>query len=168
MAFLEYYIPLHVHTEYSFLDGLAKIADLMTLAQERKLPALAITDHNPTGIVDFFFACRKKKIKAILGIEMYLNDTPEVKTADNRKTYHLVMIAKNLQGYKDLIKIYSEAAQEGFYYRARTCLQWIKKYNTGNIIVYTACLGGKIPLLLTQGRYDEAEKELKDYKDVFG
>jgi len=168
MPFLDYYIPLHVHTEYSFLDGLAKISDLMTLAKERKLPALAITDHNPTGIVDFFFACRKKGIKAILGTELYLNDTPEIKTSENRKTYHIVMIAKNLQGYKDLIKIYSEAAQDGFYYRARTCLVWIRKHNTGNIIISTACMGGKVPSLLTQGRYDEAEKELKDYKDVFG
>lgn len=162
------YIPLHVHTEYSFLDGLNKIKALIARAKERGLTHLAITDHNITGIVDFYFACKKAGIIPIIGVEMYINNNPTEMNKDNRRTNHLVMLAKNLQGFKDLIKIYSEAATKYFYYRPRISLDLIKEFNTGNIIVSTACINGRVPSLLLKGQETEAMKELYKYKEVFG
>jgi len=162
------YIPLHVHTEYSFLDGLSKVKLLVSYAKDRGLSHLAITDHNITGVVDFYFSCKKAGIIPMLGTEMYINENPSEMSKENRHTNHLVMIAKNLQGYKDLIKIYSEAATKYFYYRPRISMDLIKQFNTGNIMVSTACINGRIPYLLLKGQETEAMKELYKYKEVFG
>ena len=84
------YIPLHLHTEYSFLDGLSRLEDVVSTAIRMGMPTIAISDHNISGVVSFYFACKEKGIKPILGVEMYLNDDPDNKTAQNQKTYHLV------------------------------------------------------------------------------
>jgi len=112
---------LHVHTEYSLLDGLSKIKKLTSLAKEYGMPALAITDHgNMYGAVEFYKSCQKNDIKPIIGCEIYTTPFSRFeKTAASRQTNHLILIAKDNQGYKNLMKIVSIGHLEGFYYKPR-------------------------------------------------
>jgi|GEM_PF-715106 len=165
---LRTYIPTHIHTEYSFLDGLSKISKLVQEAKKRGLKYLAISDHNITGIVEFYTECRKHGIIPIIGTEMYINNNPDVKTNDNRRNSHLVLLVKNLQGYRDLIKIYSEGATKHYYYKPRVSLDIIKQYNSGNIIATSACIGGQVPRLILEGRISEAEAVISRHKETFG
>ena len=161
------YIHLHNHTEYSLLDGASSIKKLVAEAKKQRAPALAITDHgNMYGAVKFYNACNEvdKKnpsdyaIKPILGCEFYFCDDISVKTGVMGSYYHLVLIAKNYDGFLNLARLNSSAFIDGFYYKPRIDLNTLAKYSEG-LICTSACIGGAVPQLLLQGRYDEA----KDY-----
>lgn len=160
---------LHVHTEYSLLDGLCKIPVLVSRAKELGMEALAITDHGAMyGVIPFYLACREAEIKPIIGVEAYVaqrsrfDKQPKV-DADQ---YHLILLAKNDEGYKNLIKLVTLAHLEGFYYKPRIDFEILKE-NSSGLIVLSACLEGEIPAFLRQGRREDAEKRLRQYWEIF-
>ncbi len=161
---------LHVHTQYSILDGASNISDLLTKAKDDGMEAVAITDHgNMFGAKDFHNKAGQHGIKPIIGCEMYLAHGSRFDKSDkkDRSGYHLVVLAKNLTGYKNLIKLVSYAWTEGFYYTSRIDKELLKKYSEG-LIVSSACIGGEIPkTAITKGK-DEAEKLVLEYKEIFG
>ncbi|MFH1832492.1 MAG: DNA polymerase III subunit alpha [bacterium] len=158
---------LHVHTEYSLLDGAIRLPDLIHYAKEQQWSSLAVTDHgNIFGAVKFFQMAQKEKIKPILGIEIYL--TPDIKVKDIKdKYYHLILLVQNKQGYKNLCKLQALAYQEGFYFKPRIDYAMLEKYHEG-LIASTACLGGHIPTLLRKDKFEEAESRITWFKDIFG
>jgi len=164
------FVHLHVHTEYSLLDGSSRIKDIVKKAKEYEMPALAITDHGAMfGVIDFYKACREVGIKPILGCEVYVAPrkmTDKVAGIDN-EYYHLVLIAENNEGYKNLMKIVSKAALEGFYYKPRVDKELLKKYSKG-IIALSACLAGEVQDLLLKGRYEDAKRIALELEDIFG
>ncbi|MEF8811631.1 MAG: PHP domain-containing protein, partial [Bacteroidales bacterium] len=161
---------LHVHTQYSILDGASNISDLLTKAKDDGMEAVAITDHgNMFGAKDFHNKAGQHGIKPIIGCEMYLAHGSRFDKSDkkDRSGYHLVVLAKNLTGYKNLIKLVSYAWTEGFYYTSRIDKELLKKYSEG-LIVSSACIGGEIPkTAITKGK-DEAEKLVLEYEENFG
>lgn len=162
----ENFVHLHCHTEYSLLDGHGRIKNLVQKAKDLGQPALAITDHGYMyGIVQFYDACKAAGIKPILGVELYT--TQDIHEKKDRNTGHIILLAKNEQGYKNLVKIESIAAVEGFYYRPRTDLKVLKEYHEG-IICLSACIQGDVPQLLLEGKQEEAYALAKEYKDIFG
>ncbi|KXB08212.1 DNA polymerase III subunit alpha, partial [candidate division MSBL1 archaeon SCGC-AAA382M17] len=161
---------LHVHTQYSILDGASDISDLLTKAVNDGMGAVAITDHgNMFGAKDFYNKARQHGIKPILGCEMYLaHDTRFNKSSKkDRSGYHLVVLAKNFTGYKNLIKLVSYAWTEGFYYTSRIDKELLKKYSEG-LIVSSGCVGGEIPKAAINKGKEEAEKLVLEYKEIFG
>lgn len=160
---------LHVHSEYSLLDGAARVADLPKKARELGQSAMALTDHGVMyGAVDFYKACKKEGVKPIIGCEVYvaprtLYDKETKADADN---FHLVLLVKDATGYRNLCKIVSKAAVDGFYYRPRTDMDELKKYSKG-LVALSACLAGVIPSRLVDGDYEGAKKALLDYKAIF-
>lgn len=160
---------LHVHSEYSLLDGAGRVTDLVKRAKELGQDALALTDHGVMyGAVDFYKACKAEGIKPIIGCEVYvaprtLYDKETKQDADN---FHLVLLAKNKKGYENLCKIVSKAAVDGFYYRPRTDINELKKYSEG-IVALSACLAGAIPSRLLEGDYEGAKEIVNLYKSVF-
>ena len=161
---------LHVHTQYSILDGASDISDLFTKAKNDGMDAVAITDHgNMFGAKDFHNKARQHGIKPILGCEMYLAHGSRFDKSDkkDRSGYHLVVLAKNFTGYKNLIKLISYAWTEGFYYTSRIDKELLKQYSEG-LIVSTACIGGEIPKTAINKGKEEAEKLVLEYKEIFG
>ena len=161
------FVHLHVHTEYSLLDGAARIKKLVKTAKSYNMPALAITDHgNLYGAVAFYKACKDAGIKPIIGCEMYVADDLHVKTGKNKHA-HLLVLVKNEQGYKNLAKLNSIAFVEGFYYKPRIDYKTLEEYSEG-LIVTTSCLGGDVPQAILNREYDMAEKQIQWFKRVFG
>ena len=161
------FVHLHLHTEYSLLDGAARINKVVKVAKEMGMPAIAITDHgNMYGAVAFFDACKANDIKAIFGCEFYTCDDLNVKQGKT-KLNHLVLLAKNETGYYNLCKLNSIAFDKGFYYKPRIDRETLKKYSEG-IVCLSACLAGEIPQAILNRQYDEAENLVKWFKDVFG
>ena len=161
------FVHLHLHTEYSLLDGAARINKVVKVAKEMGMPALAITDHgNMYGAVAFFDACKANDIKAIFGCEFYTCDDLNVKQGKT-KLNHLVLLAKNETGYYNLCKLNSIAFDKGFYYKPRIDRETLKQYSEG-IVCLSACLAGEIPQAILNRQYDEAENLVKWFKDVFG
>lgn len=165
------FVHLHTHTQYSLLDGACKPPDLLKKAQEFKLPALAITDHgNLFGAVDFYNLCPQYGIKPIIGAECYVaprsrfDKTP--KTTEE-SAYHVVLLAKNHQGYANLIKLVSLGYLEGFYYRPRIDKELMYKFSEG-LICLSGCLKGEIPRRILQGKFSDALKIADDYLQIFG
>lgn len=160
---------LHVHTHYSILDGACKINQLIDRAKELGMNSIAITDHgNMYGVLDFVKYANEVGIKPIIGVETYVareSVTSKVKKED-RSGYHLVLLAKNMKGYKNLIQLVSKSFIEGFYYTPRIDREWLKEYSEG-IIALTACLGGEIPQLIQNNNIKEVEKTIGFYKEVF-
>src|SRR3990167_10867842 len=145
----KHFTHLHVHTEYSLLDGAIELERLVTHAKKEGLKALAITDHgNIFGAVKFFQLCKKAGIKPILGMEAYITDNVDAKTVDN-KYYHTILLVQNETGYKNLCKLISFSYQQGFYFKPRIDYAILEKHAEG-LIATTACLGGHIPTLLIQ------------------
>lgn len=163
------YIPLHLHTEYSLLDGAIKLKELVKFCKENDMPACAITDHGVMyGAIAFYKLAKENNIKPILGCEFYVHpgDIHE-QDPNNNPRYHLVLLAKNLKGYKNLIKLVSLAHLEGFYYKPRINHDLIKEHSEG-LICLSACLGGEVNALVTQDKIEEAKEKAKWYKDIFG
>lgn len=160
------FVHLHVHTEYSLLDGAARIDKVVKVAKEYGMPALAITDHgNMYGSVAFFDACEKEGIKAIFGCEFYVCDDISVKQGKT-KLNHLVLLAKDEIGYKNMSMLNTIAFEKGFYYKPRIDLNTLKQYSEG-LVCLSACLAGDIPQAILNRQYDEAENLVKWFKDVF-
>ena len=161
---------LHVHTEYSLLDGAARIKDLIARAKELGMEAVAITDHGAMfGVIDFYREAKKNCIKPIIGCEVYTAArTMRDKDAEKDKRQgHLVLLAKNETGYRNLIKIVSAGYTEGFYYKPRIDHEVLRTYSEG-IIALSACLAGEIQWKLMNGDYSGAKKEALELLDIFG
>jgi DNA polymerase-3 subunit alpha len=165
------FVHLHVHTQYSILDGAAPIAKLFAAAAADNQPALAITDHgNMYGVKEFLKVAKKfPSIKPIVGCEFYVSKEGRFlrRGKEDQSSYHLVLLAKNLQGYKNLIKLSSYAFIEGYYYKPRIDRDLLAKYGD-NLICSSACLAGEVPRAIAAGRIDEAEETILWYKNLFG
>ena len=166
------FVHLHVHTQYSLLDGAIKLDDLVAQAQEFKMPALAITDHgNMFGVIEFYKKCMAGGIKPLIGSEVY------VAPRDLRKKepikglpdagYHLILLVKDLSGYKNLMKLTTTGYLEGFYHKPRIDKEVLKKHSQG-LFALSSCLHGEIPTLLLAGDDDKAKKVVEEYKSIFG
>ncbi len=163
----KHFTHLHLHTDFSLLDGAITIDKLINFGKENKLKALAISDHgNIFGAVKFFQQAQKAGIKPVLGIEMYFTENAKVKDVQN-KYHHLIIIVQNKTGYKNLCKLISFAYQEGFYFKPRIDYEILEKHAEG-LIITTACLGGHIPSLLMADDYAEANKKIDWFLRVFG
>jgi len=161
---------LHVHSHYSLLDGLAKIDELIEAAQKYKMKALALTDHGVMyGAIEFYKKAKASGIKPIIGLEAYLapHSHLDKKIKIDTNPYHLVLLAKNEQGYKNLIQLTTIAHLKGFYYKPRIDFELLKKYHQG-LIALTACCQGEIPRLIIKNQMDKARKRILDYKELFG
>lgn len=160
---------LHVHTEYSLLDGSARIKDLIKKTKELGMDSIAITDHGSMfGIVDFYKEAKKEGINPVLGSEIYMaiNKNTEKEPKDKRQ-YHLVLLAENNTGYVNLMKIVSAAYVDGFYYRPRADKEVLEKYSEG-IIGLSACLGGEVQQHLLNNDYEKAKKSALEYEEILG
>jgi DNA polymerase-3 subunit alpha len=163
----QHFTHLHLHTEYSLLDGAISLDKLVEFGKAHNYKALAITDHgNIFAAVKFFQKCKKAGIKPILGMEAYFTEDAKVKNADN-KYYHLILLVQNATGYKNLCKLISYSYQEGFYFKPRIDYNILEKHSEG-LIVTSACLGGHIPKLLMTNQTKEAEERVDWFLRVFG
>jgi DNA polymerase-3 subunit alpha len=162
---------LHVHTEYSLLDGSCKIKELVSRAKELGMDSMAITDHGVMyGVIDFYRAAREAGIKPIIGCEVYVTsgsrfDRETVGGED--RYYHLVLLAENNQGYQNLMKIVSKGFVDGFYYKPRVDYEVLKEYSEG-IIALSACLAGEVQRLVSRGQYEKGKETALRYQDLFG
>ncbi len=179
------YVPLHIHTEYSLLDGAIRIPDFYKFAAQNDMPAIAITDHGVMfGCIDMFIAKNemlshmldeseqefKKKIEAvkpILGCEFYICDGDVIEDRSKKPLYHLVLLAKNQRGYHNLCKLDSIASTKGYYYKPRINHELLEKYKD-DIICLSACIQGEVARFYLDGNEQEARKRAKYYKDLFG
>lgn len=164
------FVHLHVHTEYSLLDGFSRVKKLVSRAKELNMSAIAITDHGCMfGVIDFYKVAKKEGIKPIIGCEVY---TAARSLKDKDPNYdkhqgHLVLLAKNMDGYKNLIKMVSTSYVEGFYYKPRVDIEELKKHSDG-IIALSACLAGDVAHSLMDRNYEKAKKYALMYRDIFG
>lgn len=167
------FVHLHVHTEFSLLDGACRLDKLVDRAKELEFPALAITDHGVmSGAVDFYKMAQKVGIKAIIGCEVYVApgsrlDRKTVGIGNKTHYNHLVLLAENQTGYKNLIRMVSSAWMEGYYYKPRIDKELLEKYHEG-IIALSACLAGEVPQLILSGNLDEARQAIGWYVNLFG
>lgn len=164
------FVHLHVHSEYSLLDGANRIKDLPVRAKELGMNAIALTDHGVMyGVIDFYKACKKEGIKPIIGCEVYV--APRTRFDKDPKLdnqyYHLILLAKNNEGYKNLSKLVSLGFTEGFYYKPRIDLEILEKYHEG-LICCSACLGGSLATALLKENNEEAERIALWHKNLFG
>lgn len=162
---------LHVHSQYSILDGQASIKALVEKAVSDGMKAIALTDHgNMLGVKDFYDTCRKNGIKPIIGVEAYVAERTIYDKSDrvlDRSGRHLILLAKNMKGYRNLLKMTSIANVEGFFYRPRIDKDLLAKYHEG-LIITSACLGGEVPRKIMQGDMDGAREAILWYKNIFG
>ena len=163
---------LHVHTEYSLLDGSSKIKEITARAKELGMDSMAITDHGVMyGVIDFYRAARGVGIKPIIGCEVYVTSgsrfQKEAGKQDEDRYYHLVLLAENNTGYSNLMKIVSKGFVDGFYYRPRVDYEVLENYHEG-IIALSACLAGEVQKFLQRNMYEEALKSALHYQDIFG
>lgn len=161
---------LHVHTEYSLLDGFSRVKKLIKRAKELNMSSIAITDHGCMfGVIDFYKTAMEEGIKPIIGCEVYTAARGLRDKDPNYDKYqgHLVLLAKNIEGYKNLIKIVSTSYVEGFYYKPRVDMEELKRHNKG-IIALSACLAGDVARALMNRNYDKAKQFAIDYRDIFG
>lgn len=158
---------LHVHTEYSLLDGASKIPELVAYAKELGMDSLAITDHGAMyGAVDFYCECTKAGIKPIIGCEVYLVNGSHLEK-NSRTMYHLILLAENDLGYHNLMKIVSIGQLEGVYYKPRIDKDILRTYHEG-IICLSACIAGELPVMILQDNLDGARRCIQEYIDIFG
>ncbi|MBT7616768.1 MAG: PHP domain-containing protein, partial [Calditrichaeota bacterium] len=168
---MDKFVHLHNHSDYSLLDGLCKIKDLVKTSHDQKAQAVALTDHgNMFGALEFYTQAKEMEIKPLVGCELYM--TPEDRKIKKTSKagglrYHLVLLAKNYTGYKNITRLASEAFVSGFYYKPRIDKQLLRDHSEG-VICLSACLQGEIPQLVLSGNLDVALETAKFYKDIFG
>ena len=163
------FVHLHVHSEYSLLDGANRIKDLPVRAKELGMKSIAITDHGVMyGVIDFYKACKKEGIKPIIGCEVYVAPRSRFDKEPNidNKYNHLILLAKNNLGYKNLCKLVSAGFTEGYYYKPRIDLEILEKYHEG-LIALSGCLAGALSTSILDGNYEQAEKMAKWHKELF-
>ena len=164
------FVHLHNHTHYSLLDGLTQLDELIGRAKSEGSPAVAITDHGTMyGVIEFYQKCKKAGIKPIIGVETYLAPKSRFDKLNrsDAKNYHLLLLAKNETGYKNLIKLVSAAHLEGFYYKPRIDWELLQQHHEG-VIASTACLGGEIAQYILAGDLVGARKRILEYNELFG
>ncbi|MBX4258714.1 DNA polymerase III subunit alpha [Clostridium estertheticum] len=163
------FVHLHVHTEYSLLDGSGKIKELIARTKELGMKSIAITDHGVMyGCVEFYKQAKEQGIKPIIGCEIYVAaKSMSIKETDrDNATHHLILLVKNAKGYQNLMHIVSAASIKGFYYKPRVDYEFLSKYSEG-IIASSACLGGEVQSLLLRGNYEKAKEIALKYRDIF-
>lgn len=164
------FVHLHNHTEYSLLDGANRIPEMVSRAKELGMDSLAISDHGVMfGVMEFYWECLKKGVKPILGVEAYVAPNGHRKKSgrEENETYHLLLLARDLEGYRNLCKLSSIAALEGYYYKPRIDHDLLREHSAG-LIGTSACLGSEICQELLGGRYDKAQYIAGQYKEIFG
>ena len=165
------FVHLHVHTEFSLLDGSSKIKEITKRAAELGMNSLAITDHGVMyGVIDFYRAAKANGIKPIIGCEVYVapgSRFDKEPGAGEYRYYHLVLLAENQKGYENLVKIGSKGFVEGFYYKPRVDYEVLKEYHEG-IIALSACLAGEVQRYLARGMYEEGKKAALKHEEIFG
>jgi DNA polymerase-3 subunit alpha len=161
------FVHLHVHTHYSLLDGACRITDIVKRAKALGMDSLAITDHGCMfGVIEFFNECKKEGIKPILGMEAYMAPGDR-REKSSESAYHLLLLAQNLEGYHNLLKLSSLAYREGFYRKPRIDKESLKHYQAG-IIATSACLGGEIPGAFLRKDAKAARQVAETYLEIFG
>jgi len=164
------FVHLHVHTEYSLLDGLSRIKELVKRAKKLNQPALAITDHGTMfGVIDFYRAAKDADVKPIIGVETYLapRGMDDRDPVHDKRPFHLLLLAKDMTGYRNLLKIASASQLRGYYYRPRVDWDFLAEHSEG-LIASSGCLAAKIPRLIVEGRDDEARQWIGRFQDTFG
>jgi len=164
------FVHLHVHSKYSLLDGMCRHEELLEKVKAMGMTSIAVTDHGGLyGAFEFYIKAKETGIKPIIGVETYKakRSRHDKQPSEERDQYHLVLLAKNLTGYQNLLKIVSISYLEGFYYKPRIDFEILEKYHEG-IIAFSGCLAGEIPSLILQSQEKEAERILKKYTDIFG
>jgi len=164
------FVHLHLHSHYSLLDGLSKIDEILDRVKELGMDSVALTDHGVMyGAIEFYQSAKAKGIKPIIGCECYeaVNNMEDKNPQVENKRFHLILLAKNETGYNNLVKIVTEAHLKGFYYKPRVDFNLLKKHSEG-LIALSACLQGRIPVLLLANKFDEAEKVALEYQNIFG
>ena len=164
------FVHLHVHTQYSLLDGAIRIDDLLRRAAEFDMQAVTVTDHGTMfGAVEFFEKAKAAGIKPIIGCEIYVapNTRFDKTPLDNKELSHLILLVKNAEGYRNLCKLATAAQLEGFYYKPRIDKEILKECSQG-LIGLSACLHGEIPRRIQQGRIERAEEAAGAYREIFG
>ena len=163
------FVHLHLHTDYSMLDGACNIERLVKRVKELDMPAVAMTDHgNIFGAVAFVNAAREAGVKPILGCELYICKKEDHRASPEGDSYnHLVVLAENDEGYRNLVKIVSEASLHGFYYKPRISKKFLAEHSRG-LIGLSACLKGEVAESLTEGKYDAAREAAVTFSDIFG
>lgn len=164
------FVHLHVHSHYSLLDGLAKIDELLDRAKVLGMESLALTDHGVLyGAIEFYQKAKERGIKPIIGCEMYLapNGLTQKRAKIDDVRHHLILLAKNETGYKNLMQLVSIAHLEGFYYKPRVDKEVLKKYSDG-LVALSACVEGEVPSLVLSGKIDKAERMAREYEEIFG
>ncbi|MEY4731556.1 MAG: hypothetical protein RL681_502 [Candidatus Parcubacteria bacterium] len=162
------FVHLHTHSHYSLLDGLGKIDELIARAKELNMDALALTDHGVLyGAIEFYKKARKAGVKPILGVETYVAPRDRFSKDASEKYFHLVLLAENETGWKNLITLVTKAHLEGFYYKPRVDKDLLREHHDG-LIALSACLGGEVNRALSAGHHDEAKRLAEEYQDIFG
>ncbi|MCK6462254.1 MAG: DNA polymerase III subunit alpha [Candidatus Pacebacteria bacterium] len=164
------FVHLHTHSHYSLLDGLAKIDDLVDEAKKLGMPALALTDHgNMYGAIEFYKKCQKTGIKPIIGVETYIafESMLQKRSGIDNKRYHLILLAKNETGYKNLVKIVTASHLQGFYYKPRVDKEFLRKHSEG-LVALSACMAGEVARMVGVKDMERAEKAAKEYEEIFG
>ena len=165
------FVHLHSHTEFSLLDGISRLPDMVRRAKELEQPALAITDHgNMYAAIYFYKECMSQGVKPIIGCEVYVTegsrfDTPEGRSRERLK--HLILLAETMEGYRNLVKIVSKASTEGMYFRPRADHDLLREYSSG-IIALSACIQGEVPQLILQDNMDGARRAVEWYIETYG
>ncbi|WP_025028380.1 DNA polymerase III subunit alpha [Caldalkalibacillus mannanilyticus] len=164
------FVHLHVHSEYSLLDGASRIQELVSEAKRQGMSALALTDHGAMyGAMSFYRECLKQGIQPIIGVEVYITNQPldEKMMKNKQELFHLVLLAETYQGYQNLIKLTTKAHLEGFYYKPRVTKEWLRTYSQG-IIALSACLAGEVQQALLSDQQERAKEIITEHQEIFG
>ncbi|MDD2353061.1 MAG: PHP domain-containing protein, partial [Atribacterota bacterium] len=164
------FVHLHVHSEYSLLDGACRIKDLISKAKKNNMPALALTDHGVMyGVINFYKEAVANKIKPIIGCEVYVAPKSRKDKSNGKKESpsHLILLVKNKEGYQNLLQLVTKSFLEGFYYKPRIDKDILKKYSKG-LIGLSACLKGEVPRMILQNNFTEARELAVSYQQIFG